>query len=319
MTNYTINSPLRNLNPPSGGVSDSNTSQLQKRTLVPTHPELNRIALKQQIDAEYLLWCVLRHTVAERGLSSHFDKSDAYETALVNGLSWTRRHFNRILSAGKGTFWGLDSNHIFLRSFERVYNLLADETAAATPSPMFVQIPIVKAALARRSEFYWSWFVSRGEQTIARQTISELFGLSADQQRDYERLLGKRIKINTNYCHIDADLYHNDLKNIPQHAYSFIQEKFNDNRVEYVNVIAYQLPNTFTARELKHGESPLTFAPNRALKASRTLYRHTLACSNNERCYFNFYDEWEKHMNSNAYIRTYYQGKKRIWRSGHFF
>ena len=311
MTNLTINIPLRNLNPSRGGVSDSYT--------IPTHPELNRIALKQQIDAEYLLWCVLRHTVAERGLSSHFDKSDAYDTALVNGLSWTRRQFNRILSAGAGRFWGLDSSHIFMRSFERVYNSLADKEAAAVASARFVTIQPQKSAAARRAEFYWSWFISRGESTIARESLRDLFGLSNDQQRAYEKLLGKRLKINTNYCHIDADLYQNDLKNIPGHAYSFIQEKFTDNRVEYVNVIAYQLPNTFTARELKHGESPLKFAPNRALKASRTLYRHTLACSNNERCYFNFYDQWEKHMSDKAYVRTYYQGKKRIWRSGHFF
>lgn len=311
MTTDTLTNHLRRNNRKSSTTFDSH--------FISTHPELNRIALKQQIDAEYLLWCVLRHVVAERGLSSHFDKSDAYDVALEVGLSWTRRQFNRILSAGHGTFWGLDNSHIFMRSFERVYNLLADKEAAAVASARFVTIQPHKSAAARRAEFYWSWFISRGESTIARESLRDLFGLSNDQQRAYERLLGKRLKINTNYCHIDADLYQHDLKNIPVHAYSFIQEKFTDNRVEYVNVIAYQLPNTFTARESGHDESSLVFAPNRALKATRALYRHTLACSNNERCYFNFYDEWEKHMSDKAYIRTYYQGKKRIWRSGHFF
>ena len=311
MLTETISFPIASKTPNDWVISDSN--------LVSTHPELNRIALKQQIDAEYLLWCVLRHTVAARGLSSHFSREQVYCIALAHGLSWTRRHFNRVITQGDGIFWKAGKSLIFLTSFKRVYDALADKEAAAVASPRFVLIKPHKSALERRAEFYWSWFISRGESTIARESLRDLFGLSDDQQRSYEKLLGKRIKINTNYCHVDADLYKNDLKNIPGHAYNFIQEKFTDNRVEYVNVIAYQLPNTFTARESRTDESSLVFAPNRALKASRTLYRLDSACSNNERCYFNFYDEWEKHMNSRAYIRTYYQGKKRIWRSGHFF
>jgi len=311
MSTNTLNNPLRNSNPSGSDSRDSFN--------LPTHPELNRIAIKQRIDAEYLLWAVLRHVAAADGLSSHFTRELAYQIALTNGLSWSRRQFNRILQQGDSLFWKAGKSRIFLKSFKKVYNTLADNEAAAVPSPRFVLIQPHKSALSRRAEFYWSWFASKGEQTIARATISDLFGLSPDQQRDYEQALGARIKVNTNYCHIDADLYKNDLKNIPGHAYSFIQEKFNDNRVEYVNVVAYQLPNTFTASTGKRGVSPLVFAPNRALKASRTLYRLERACSYNERCYFNFYDEWEKHMSDKAYIRTYYQGKKRIWRSGHFF
>jgi len=311
MVNDTITPQVRIFNPPSGGISDSST--------IPAHPELNRIALKQQIDAEYLLWCVLRHRVAADGLSSHFDKSDAYNLALEAGLSWSRSQFNRILQQGNYQFWTVGESRLYLRSFDKVYNLLADKEAAAIASARFVLIKPHKSAAARRAEFYWSWFISRGEQTIARARISDLFGLSSDQQRDYESLLGKRLKINTNYAHIDADLYKNDLKNIPCHAFNFIQEKFTDDRIEYVNVVAYQLPNTYIAIKFRHGESPLVFAPNRALRVTRTLYRRASACSNNERCYFNFYDEWEKHMNSEAYIRTYYQGKKRIWRPAHFF
>jgi len=310
MVTHTITIPLRNLNTPGLYSRDS---------LIPTHPELNRIALKQHIDAEYLLWCVLRFTAVKSNSSSHFIKSDAYDAALVNGLSWSRSQFNRILQAGNYLFWTVGESRLYLRSFDKVYNLLADKEAAAIASSRFVLIKPHKSAAARRAELYWSWFISRGESTIARATIADLFGLSADQQRAYEKLLGKRIKINTNYAHIDADLYKNDLKNIPQHAHNFIQEKFNDNRVEYVNVIAYQLPNTYNAREYVHGESPQVFAPNRALRVTRTLYRLARACSYIERCFYDFYDQWEKHMNPDAYIRTYYQGKKRIWRPAHFF
>ena len=300
---------------------DSNPHGFDSREsfTIPTHPELNRIAIKQHIDAEYLLWAVLRHYTATCGTSSHFTRQEVYTIALDSGLSWTRRHFNRILEAGNHIFWTVGKVRLFLRSFRKVYNALADVTAARIPSAQFVMIQPHKSAAARRAEFYWSWFVSRGESTIARDTLRDLFGLSQDQQRSYEALLGSRLKVNTNYCHIDADLYQKDLKNIPVHAYSFIQEKFNDNRIEHVNVIAYQLPNSFTARESRSDESSSVFAPNRALKATRTLYRLDSACSYNERWYFNFYDQWQEHMNPKAYIRTFYQGRKRIWRSGHFF
>ena len=285
---------------------------------IATHPELNRIAVKQGIDAQYLLWAVLRQVVADSGLSSHFTREQVYSLALEVGLSWTRRHFNRVLDQGNYLFWTVGATKIYVRSFKRVYNRLADETAAGIPSALWVKIQPHKSALKRRSEFYWSWFISRGKQTIARDTLRDLFGLSHDQQRAYEDELGKRLIINTNYCHIDADLYKSALNNIPGHAYSFIQEKFADNRVSETNVIAYQLPNTYTARELEHGVSPQKFAPKRALSVTRTLYGRAMARSYNERCYYLFYDQWEQHMSTDAYFRTYYQGRKQIWRSGHF-
>src|SRR5688572_6806711 len=102
-------------------ISDSNP--------IPTHPELNRIALKRSIDAEYLLWAVLRHVAAADGLSSHFTRELAYQIALTNGLSWSRRQFNRILQAGDGVFWKSGKSRIFLKSFKKVYNALADNEA----------------------------------------------------------------------------------------------------------------------------------------------------------------------------------------------
>ena len=286
--------------------------------LIPTHPELNRIALKQQIDAEYLLWCVLRHVAAADGLSSHYNKSDAYDVALQADLSWTRRQFNRILIAGNGIFWGLDAGHIFLRSFERVYKMLADDTAAANRQPQFVAIEVQKSAAARRAELYWSWFLIRGEQTISRDSIQDLFGLSPDQQRAYEKLLQNRMIVHTNYCHIDADLYKEQL-NLPTYSFEFIQERFIDNKITYVKVVAYQLPNTYFARPMQSGESPVAKTPKRAKHAAGTLYRLTLACGFQRR-WFQFYDEFEAlDMPDDSYIRTAFQGTKHIWRSGHYF
>lgn len=286
---------------------------------IKTHPELNRTAIKHQKDASYLLWCVLSDAVKVSNLSSHYSKESAYETAKSYGLTYSRRNFNRILNDGNYLFWTIGSHKIYLRSFKKVYNALADDSAAAIASSLFVMIQPQKSAAARRAEFYWSWFAVRGEQTVSRDTLRDLFGLSHDQQRDYEKLLGKRLLVKFNHCHIDADLYKNQLKNIPTYAYSFIQERETVDGIETINVIAYQLPNTYIASKTACGESPLRFAPSRALRVTRTLYRLASADSHHERCYFNFYDEWEKHMNSQAYIRTFYQGRKRIYRQGQYF
>jgi len=292
---------------------------VKKLRVIKTHPELNRLALKQQNDSAYLLWAILSESVRLNGLSSHYTKQSIRIESMNFGLTWTRRHLNRVLADGNGLFWTIGTKKVYLRSFKKVYSKMADHEALLIPSAHFVQINVEKSALNRRAELYWSWLYSRGEQTIARDTLQELFNLSHDQQRAYEKHLGSRLVIKSNYCHIDADLYSEQLQNIPTYAYSFIQEKFHNNTVEMVNVIAYQMPNTYIARKTGSSASLLCFAPNRALRVTRRLYRLASAGSNYERCYYNFYDEWEKNMSASAYIRTYYQGKKRIWRQGHFF
>lgn len=317
MTLSTITSPDLSLPPKHEGslsITDAQT------ITIPTHPELNRIALKQGVDAPYLLWAVLRHYVSQCGASSHFTRDHAYNIARGYGLNWSRRNFNRIVVSGVNLFWGTDTERLFMRSFKRVYHALADKQAASVPSSQFILIQAHKSVAERRAELYWSWFAARGEQTIARDTLTDLFGLSHDQQRAYESLLSRRLLIKTNYCHIDSDLYRDNLKQLPAHSFEFKQEKFTDNRVTYVNVVAYQLPNTYIARNGSSDESSCEFAPRRALSVTRRHHGHTLLARDyNVRCYFDFYDQWEKHMNPQAFIRMYYQGKKRIFRQGQFF
>jgi len=289
-----------------------------------THPELNRIALKLKLDAEYCLWLILRHALTRDGLSGRFTRAQAYDYSKQAGLSFTRKHWNRLIESGNGIFWGRDKKYIFIRSFERVYKVLADDDCISVYNPLFIAIEVKKSGLERKAELYWSWFMSRSEQQIARATITDLFGLSADQQRAYEAHLGPRLIIQTNYAHVDFDLYKNQYKNIPTYAYSFIQERFNevDNKLETINVIAYQLPNTFIARPKHSAVSAIAKAAKKAINAVVRLYRHALACGKEWRylrLYYRFYDEWEKKgMPEDAFIRTYYQGKKHIYRSGHF-
>jgi len=285
--------------------------------VIKTHPELNRVAVKNSCDAAYIVWCVLRDYAILNSLSSHYITSHARNVCMDMGLTFTIRHWRRIWLQGNNIFWNRSKGKIHLRSFKRVYNRLADNEAGHVPSPSFVNVSIEKSSQKRRATLYWSWFVNRGEVTLSRATITEIFQLSPNQQRNYEKILGDSLLIKTNYVHIDKKLYEKKPRNLPEHSFSFEHETFRNNRVEIKREIAYQMPNTFIARDLCSGESPVTFAPRRALKASRTLYGNTEHSYTPLR-YVKHQDLWKPELGYDTIIRTFYQGTKRINRLGHY-
>ena len=147
-----------------------------------THPELNRIAVKNNIDVPYVVWCVLRQHTSTNNLSGHYNINDARRVCINYGLNYTLRHWSRLWDSGNGLFWGIGQSSIHIRSFKRVYTVLADDNATHVASADFITIQVHKSHIERRSELYWSWFYHRGEVTISRDSISDLFGLSHDQQ-----------------------------------------------------------------------------------------------------------------------------------------
>lgn len=285
---------------------------------ISTHPELNRIALKRSLDTVYLVWCILRRDVSTNHLSSHYNRNDARRVCVNLGLNFTKRHWSRIWENGHGIFWGFNNGVIHLRSFKRVYKMLADENASLEASPDFIEIEIIKSPAARRAELYWSWFYHRDEVTISRDTISDLFNITHDTQRNYENILGNRLLIKSNYCHIDAQIYAQNPRELPSHSYTFKSEKFSENRVYEREEIAYQMPNTFIARNTDSGVSPVRFSPRRALNVSRNVYSKTQHEYRLQR-YVKHEELYRDAMGNEVYIRTYYQGKKRINRIRHYF
>lgn len=286
-------------------------------TTIKTHPELNRLALKEKLDTPYIVWVVLRHEISQQNLSGHYTKKDVRKLSASHGLNFTTRHWKRIIKAGENVFWGNSYGHLHIRSLKRVFTRLADDNARLEPQFDYVRIEIHKQSAMRRATLYHSWFMNRGEVTISRATLQDLFGLTPDTQRSYERLLGKNMLVKSNYCHIDADLFKKSPRNLPQHAYTFEHEVFENNKVYTRTEIAYQMPNTFIARSLVSGESPKTSAPRKALQVARTQYGTTQHSYNKQR-YYRHFDLWQENSDSTAYFRTYYQGKKRINRIGHY-
>lgn len=285
--------------------------------VIKSHPELNRVVVKNSLDTPYIVWCVLRDYAILNHLSSHYTTKNARDICIEAGLTFTKRHWSRIWLQGENIFWNKGKGKIHLRSFKRVYSRIADSEAGHVASPLFVNIRIEKSSQMRRAVLYWSWFIRRGDVTISRDTITEIFNLSPNQQRSYEKLLGNSLLVKPNYVHIDKKLYIKKPRPLPEHTFSFDHMPFRNNRFEIKREIGYQLPNTFIARELHSGVSPVAFAPRRALKASRTLYG-TTEHSYKKMRYVKHQELWSPEMGNDTMIWTAWQGKKSIFRVGHY-
>jgi hypothetical protein len=295
-------------------------------------PELGRIATRQGLELAFVAWSILRDFGVANNLSGHYSKKDFKAILGQYGLTYNRRHMLRLMQAGRGIFWRSNEKKIYLVSFAKVAKHFEQYRKACDYSSqrldLFVQIQCTKSIEAIRSELYFAWFSQFEEKTISRASLQDLFGLSPDQQRSYEAKLGSRILVKSNYAHIDQETYFDTNRQslnpygdtLP--SYSF---KINYNREttfgtsEKVTAIQYQLPNTFLARPESGNEFiPVKDAPNRAKSAIAELFGQVTSSKPKQRIYWTKWHQFEVFGNEESYIRAYYQGKKRLWISGHY-
>lgn len=288
------------------------------------HPELARLAMRQGVELPFVVWSILRDsTIAQNG-SSHYSKKDAVRICSDKGLRFTPRHWSRIWEQGQGIFWGIDKNHIFIRSFRRVCwrfsALINDKDLSRQAKALFIKIQLSGGMEDLRAQLYHAWFLQWEEKTISRATLQDLFGLTPRQQRSLEKLLGNRLLIKTNYAHINAASYTENPRELPKHHFTINYEReirF-DEDIDSVAAIQYQLPNTFLARFDEHGESPAVEASNRARKAAGALFRDTDTLNQLKRTYWLKWSQFENLGTLDSLIRAYFQGKKRLWITGHY-
>lgn len=288
------------------------------------HPELARLAIREGLELSFVVWSILRNEVVANKHSGHFTKKEAIAIAMNHGLRFTLRHWSRIWAAGNPIFWGSDNNRIFLRSFRRVCWRFAefrqDKDLSALPQAFLIRIQLSGGMEDLRAQLYHAWFLQWEEKTISRATLHDLFGLTPFQQRSMEALLGSRLLVKSNYAHINADSYAENPRALPEHHFEikYEREVRFDEDIDTVTAIQYQLPNTFLARFDEHGESPAIEASNRARKAAGTLFRDTETLNQLKRTYWLKWSDFENLGTLESFVRAYYQGKKRLWISGHY-
>lgn len=285
----------------------------------PEHARLSTLANKQ---IAFVVWSILRDDIRENITSGHYTKSDIKR--LCSEFGYTTRHWTRIFASGEDVFWGNDDKMIHMRSMKFATRQLQRLAHSRIDTRSHFQTN-VKIELTRKdstqsiyAKLYWTWFLARGEVTISRDELQSLFGLSHDQQRAYEALLGKKILIRSNYCLIDVQTYQENPQDLPKHHHTFRYERLTSSqKVVDVKAIQYQLPNTYIAQtdgNTHEGTTPAAQSLRRA-NAARLWYAST---HKHHQLYFAKWRDFERSGSLDSYVRSYYNGKKRLWLRGHY-
>lgn len=296
-------------------------------------PELGRMACRQGLELPFVAWSILRDFAVANKLSGHYTKTEFKNVLAQFGLTYNQRHLLRLKNAGLGIFWRAGKRKIYLVSFAKVAAYFEQYKQACDYSShklnLMVKIECKKSIEAIRSELYFAWFAQFEEKTISRDTLKDLFGFSHDQQRNYEQKLGSRLLVKSNYAHIDKETYYENNRQslnpftpiLPEFSFEITYNRDTTfGTTEKVNAIQYQLPNTYLARpDSSKGQFiPVKDASNRAKNAIVALLGQVSSSDKKQRLYWLKWSQFEQYGNEQSFVRTYFQGKKRLWISGHY-
>lgn len=285
-------------------------------------PELARLATKSQTQIEFVLWCALHEQVTQYNHSGHFKKNEVKK--LCGFLSFTTRHWTRIFKNGDSIFWGIDNKRLYIRSRKRVIKALQLMTndkldiRVSMMQKIAIEINPTDTTQLIRAKLYHAWFLARGSVTIARDTIQDTFGLSHDQQRAYEALLGDRMRVKSNHCHIDSDDYENEPMELPNHTYNFRYNRSSaSDKSTNATMIAYQLPNTYLALPYNATNTATRMSKNARRQCLARLW-HTNTRHNHTTLYHDNMTDFMDNGTMDSYVYVGFNGSKRILKYGQY-
>ena len=161
-------------------------------------PSLGLAILRHKLAAPARLWLLLRAVdIHGRGMISLETARNIFTDQASPLRFCGQRQLRNLLSAGSGTFWQTDEEHIWLRSPVRV--------AEALHIPYFrgKDVALPTAALsggiaAVRANLYAAFHSGRGPKPISRQSLATKSGLAPRTQRHYDHISG--VKKQANYA-----------------------------------------------------------------------------------------------------------------------
>lgn len=233
-------------------------------------PDLATAMLKQDLVAPGRLWFLLRH-LDERGCG-WVDVAQARAQLTTRGAplrlcGW--RQLRNLLAQGEGIFWQRahqpsSPDRIWLRSPSKVALALGVERfrARAVSAPLSILLERIGAV---RAHFYASFHSGReASRPIARQTLTEITGVSRRSQRAYEERAGVRSEHN---WAVGNDYSQNEAQQRAwRHGRALFQLK--DDKGKFgaagASYVAWQMPNSYCGPH-----EPLT--KNRKRRSNRRL------------------------------------------------
>lgn len=233
---------------------------------LPVDRNIGRLALALDRPAGLRLWLIAR--TAQRG-REYLTRSRLRAAAGAYGLQYSDRHLGRILRAGDGLFWHIHTKHraISLWGPVRVARALMTLARASgredlirythqgvtytnLPGDRLLYVRVTGTVQAFRAELYAAW-LAQHEGPISRATLSRLFGVTEDTQRQWERLLGKRVQAVENM----AKAYETENNataqllasrgELPEHAYTYDAFVQSEKGWTKERRLGWQLPNLY--------------------------------------------------------------------------
>jgi len=241
---------------------------------LPTDPELARMCVLLHCAAEFRLWIILQHLTNEDEGNGIISKKTFKEALPTYDVHYTPRHLNRLLKQGEGLFWYIAENkNIYLRGWIKV-GLDITRKAEASGVDINTNKPgarrsfiNVSGSLERwEASIYAGWICFREGVTIARETLSRLFGRDANTIRRWETArLGKEISRYFNYVQCgDLERY---SRVIPNYHVPYVARVYYEKKVCKVVRVRWQLPNTYYSSTLSMNRKGQARKVRRAVNA----------------------------------------------------
>ena len=221
---------------------------------VKVYPDIALAMLRQGQSAAGRLWFLLRHLDKEgRGVLRVVNIRETLTKTKTRHRLCGWRQLRNLLKRGEGIYWQRDKEHVWLRSAGKVAVNLGVERLNGRP----VAIPVKKLLGTigeARAYLYASFHAARqpvserhlGQKPIARDTLTELTGLTAECQRGYERRVG--VRVSRNYVVGERVSQSGKEERIWQQggaAFEFVDYRGGQGKPGR-GYIAWQLPNSYT-------------------------------------------------------------------------
>ena len=213
-------------------------------------PELGRLAVGLKKAGEYRVWSIFKHSYGQPGWTT---RDQLFSSLKEAGIVKNRRSFNRILKSGKGLFWRLAGDRVYLTGYVKLSKALTqlalkdnlDLVATNIPGVRGVKITIAGDLGDFKAQVYAGWLTHREDPKIARDTLCVLFAVVKDTLRNWEERLGADLEKVSNYGQTSLHPLEDDriTDYIPEHSYSYVTRRGEIR-------IRWQQPNTYRTKNI---------------------------------------------------------------------
>ena len=223
---------------------------------IPTYSELNRVCLLEGKAALLRAWYWAKYLDTKK--TGWISNDQFFDFIRILGLSKKRAQQLYDTGLDEG-WWKISGSGIYLTGISKVLQMLGIDNEGALVlmhQDKFSKLKTFKA------NCYASWFVRRswkhfdtsdngliavGEVVISRERLTNLFGITPQTQRQYERISGMIVKETFAFSKIsaeDVEKIHLPENTLEGKGGTFLSDVDNDGVQELVR----QLPNSYTAQ-----------------------------------------------------------------------